>query len=734
MSLSQGIKSQLDGLASTSSALLKSHQTSDSESQQHRSAFFDGLQKLDTARRDSHDEQMGLLRSMADNISSIASQMSGGSYQLPDNNSGRNSPAGDNMGSGRGSPHTGYSPGMPRVYTPPQSYGTIPYSIYPYNSAEDNTNPFASSSFDYMPQPIPRLDRREVPPPLPPPAAPLTQPRPASSVPADKLPPQLPPPLLPPLLPATQWSCANVLGIDQLATEKACCLFCELAKKDQYTGALFVDTVSFGRHLVEEHYFGSCDLDNTFTSARAFATHVLIFHCGTHRNGASHWADAWVIEKLNIFISHGRTASPDTSARSLNQGQVITEQKPSTRAWVQTHIRSILQIQGLWPVNKDPDKVPLAKDKTTDDEKESADLEGIMTALQRLETSTDAQSTETLFKIACLLEEATVFEFSEKATMRNYETVEHNDMALAASQEFIGKVSPFEEGYFIVRPVEPSTDCRSCKLSANMAVHYKSTVDITRHLRVEHGILDDDRIGAILREHVKTVPLRVSWIWFPRILPDEPYLSQIDRWMLHCFLSSPNWRILCRAFTQSPTQSMGDWAADVLRHWQHGPLPSHFGHPLIELTDGAVNSRDHTASSPSVRGSVARPADVGARTGAFACTHYGCSMRFETLFSKLKHENEAHAFVPYPRGNAAANPKPTGAAPYECRDIHPRTRKPCTAVFKTQAQFRVHQAIWHRAAKKRWNCDQCAEKKVFSRPDALVRHYRVCHPGVVVEP
>lgn len=122
LSLSSGIQDQLMSLTSTSNALLASHQTAESEKQQERSEFSAALARLDTSRRDSHTEQMDLLRSMADNISSIASQVasqaSGGSWRP---NSGRNSPAAD-LAAGRASPQMAYSPGS-GISVPPQAYG-----------------------------------------------------------------------------------------------------------------------------------------------------------------------------------------------------------------------------------------------------------------------------------------------------------------------------------------------------------------------------------------------------------------------------------------------------------------------------------------------------------------------------------------------------------------------------------------------------------------------------------
>lgn len=100
--------------------------------------------------------------------------------------------------------------------------------------------------------------------------------------------------------------------------------------------------------------------------------------------------------------------------------------------------------------------------------------------------------------------------------------------------------------------------------------------------------------------------------------------------------------------------------------------------------------------------------------GAYACTYPGCGRGFNTLWLLQKHERLGHR---QPRSHL-------------CDRIKPSTGRPCLTLFRRRYELTRHQDTVHNIGKMRVRCNLCAEKRTFSRPDALIRHYRVFHPGV----
>ncbi|KAJ3479522.1 hypothetical protein NLG97_g8299 [Lecanicillium saksenae] len=648
LSLSLGIQGQLASLTSTSNALLSQHQTAESEQQQQRSQFSEALAKLDTSRRDSHSEQMDLLRSMADNISSIASQVasnaSGGSWKP---NSGQNSPV-VRMGSGRGSPQVAYSPGS-LMYAMPPAYGqSNPPLRGGSEASHDQTfeqwhpGPFPAASY-------PRVEgiRTPPPPPLPPPPDPFwARPGPQSKRKRDE-----PPSKRERDEPTEIWCCGNVLGIDQLYTDTMRCLFCDVSKKDKYANGYFVDTVAFGRHLVEDHCFGSCNMDETFTSLGQFASHILSYHCNSK---SSPWSDPWMSDSLKCFLSKSKKASPSAtrprSPEGVRQEPMVNEQAASTKMLLQTEICCLLQNQGLWAATKGPHLDSIRhRPRGREDFQDNADMDEIMTALRTLESSTETEATKTLYRIACLIEEITVSELSQRLSHRSYQSADHVSVSCPAALEQFTTCSAggeppasFTYGHFVTQPILEPKQCRGCVLNAKMMVAYTDLSDLKMHLQMEHAIHDNVWIEEILRDKVRKIPLQLSPAWFPRFPSDGSLANRVDRWMLHCFLASPNWRILMRThYKQFLSGSVENWTVDVLRHWKDDSTNG-LAYTLIELTDGAVNSRDHTVTGSSARGSIARPVDIGTQAGAYACAYHNCMLRFETSVQLYTHTYEAH--------------------------------------------------------------------------------------------
>lgn len=201
--------------------------------------------------------------------------------------------------------------------------------------------------------------------------------------------------------------------------------------------------------------------------------------------------------------------------------------------------------------------------------------------------------------------------------------------------------------------------------------------------------------------------------------------------MLHCFLTSPNWRTLLRTHhKQCSSTSIENWAADVLQRWRDDAAQS-FAHTLIELTDGAVNSKDHTATASSADGSVARPTDVAARAGAYACTYHNCVLRFETPSQLDKHKVVHHCLPSSslfkPLGLAAQADAKTGLV-YQCDRRHVRSGVPCGAMFRVLGCLHHHQEVMHNLRRPSFSYHHCKDGGIFYAINSVAAH-KAKHPG-----
>lgn len=142
---------------------------------------------------------------------------------------------------------------------------------------------------------------------------------------------------------------------------------------------------------------------------------------------------------------------------------------------------------------------------------------------------------------------------------------------------------------------------------------------------------------------------------------------------------------------------------------------------------------------PSMRpggdtGTAQRPAENN-NSGTYSCTYHGCTQRFDTPSLLQKHKREGHrqanSLKTSPRGGSGkTSAMDTQAGPHRCFRTNPGTGKVCKAVFSRPYDLTRHEDTIHNARKQKVRCDLCTEEKLFSRADALTRHYRVCHPDV----
>lgn len=119
--------------------------------------------------------------------------------------------------------------------------------------------------------------------------------------------------------------------------------------------------------------------------------------------------------------------------------------------------------------------------------------------------------------------------------------------------------------------------------------------------------------------------------------------------------------------------------------------------------------------------------------GTYSCTYHGCMLRFDTPALLQKHKREGHrqaGGLKSTQRGMKSNVIDTQAGPHRCYRINPGTGKVCRAVFSRPYDLTRHEDTIHNARKQKVRCDLCTEEKLFSRADALTRHYRVCHPDV----
>ncbi|KAL2127150.1 hypothetical protein VTI74DRAFT_11253 [Chaetomium olivicolor] len=136
-------------------------------------------------------------------------------------------------------------------------------------------------------------------------------------------------------------------------------------------------------------------------------------------------------------------------------------------------------------------------------------------------------------------------------------------------------------------------------------------------------------------------------------------------------------------------------------------------------------------------GTSQRPDDTMAKDGTYTCTFHDCTLRFATPKLLQGHKRESHRQAHHLYGPRP--PVATGmtssllniqAGPHRCDRFNPSTGKHCNAVFSRPYDLTRHEATIHDPGKQKARCHMCTGGKTFSREDACIRHFKVCHPGV----
>jgi protein RPN4 len=179
---------------------------------------------------------------------------------------------------------------------------------------------------------------------------------------------------------------------------------------------------------------------------------------------------------------------------------------------------------------------------------------------------------------------------------------------------------------------------------------------------------------------------------------------------------------------------------------QYPFVPQQRRHPsnVSNITDRAPDFLSSLSSMESSNSEYApensdnqKPAGSSADGGTYTCTYHGCTLRFETPAKLQKHKREGHRqsapLVGSTSGReagmtSAALLRNSQAGPHRCDRINPSTGKPCNTIFSRPYDLTRHEDTIHNARKTKVRCHLCKEEKLFSRNDALTRHFRIIHP------
>jgi hypothetical protein len=114
-------------------------------------------------------------------------------------------------------------------------------------------------------------------------------------------------------------------------------------------------------------------------------------------------------------------------------------------------------------------------------------------------------------------------------------------------------------------------------------------------------------------------------------------------------------------------------------------------------------------------------------TGTYSCTYHGCKLRFDTQKDLQTHKREGHRAAGAARRGERRENQQTQHGPHVCNRINPSTNKVCGSKFSRPYDLTRHEDTIHNASKMKLRCRICPEEKLFSRRDALNRHFKVCH-------
>lgn len=147
------------------------------------------------------------------------------------------------------------------------------------------------------------------------------------------------------------------------------------------------------------------------------------------------------------------------------------------------------------------------------------------------------------------------------------------------------------------------------------------------------------------------------------------------------------------------------------------PSPMHADNPRRLVSPTEASHQDTAAPETEAH-------DDG---GTYSCTYHGCKLRFQTQKDLQTHKREGHRAAGVSRRGDRNQNQQSQHGPHICNRINPSTNKVCGSKFSRPYDLTRHEDTIHNANKKKLRCRVCPEEKLFSRRDALNRHFKVCH-------
>lgn len=382
---------------------------------------------------------------------------------------------------------------------------------------------------------------------------------------------------------AKAYSCGAVLGIEELLTESGQCFFCELSNTSPHLGReqmQFLDAFSFGKHLVDEHQFGACS-SQCYRDFSHFSQHLFEFH---HVRSLT-WSAVRRHERLRdmggqemFFV--GEDILDQTEA-DLDPARGEIEPRPATASIIEAQLAQILSKAGVLDGEADSETHdPLTRKKRVASEgwRQGSDIALLNLGCQKLLSQGPSWDTalEALYQTTRLREEVMISgldselpfhrfnqnqQHMEGTRLHLYRNAYEGTYAENSGKSCVLLKLPKLASWYR----ELATACWYCTRAYKTGWVFQDSRAVQVHLKAFPHEMDDQAVSAFLTSKVQVLPrvLNVSY-------GGSSTLERIDRWMLHCFLESANWRVLFRLSNPlgpSVDSNMEDWEVAVLQHW-----------------------------------------------------------------------------------------------------------------------------------------------------------------------
>ncbi|KAJ3549934.1 hypothetical protein NM208_g253 [Fusarium decemcellulare] len=343
---------------------------------------------------------------------------------------------------------------------------------------------------------------------------------------------------------ASSYSCGAVLGIEELLLADNKCFFCNLINPRSDKCSPFLDSLSFGRHLVYGHRFGGCDLSLHYETLAGFKKHLTDFHfAGCKAQGLA------IIHSLHPFACHENHSrgAHDTSDASHGM-ESLPESQPATAGLVEAQISQILKDAKVLPEIDKSTSTPF-RHAIEDNWASEPNTRALSIGLEYLQIGVDNGSVrpEALYKVTCLLEEIMVSGLDCTLPIQVQEPLHHetiskflveafSDLVRMPTWSFIepknanpqGSLSHFVNGW-------PHCQSRQNGESSFRYSDEWDSLDIKKTYLLETGISSFWRLAIILN---LTLPPQIKSIHATKIFSIfiMPYLHQklsqmqLDEW------------------------------------------------------------------------------------------------------------------------------------------------------------------------------------------------------------